>query len=285
MKTHTEIILLGNQKGGVGKTTNAVHLAAALGAKGRRVLLWDFDANQGTTAHLGCDGASFLGAAEVLSGLEEVRDVIISSQDGVELPDGVDLITASPGLERVQGESARRELARALTELAGDYDVIIFDTAPNLTPPTVEAYRAADWFLLSAIPDPFAFIGLRRAMDALQVSMERGSAQGRLLGVMLCKVTPGGPKARRPKLEGELLAYAGKRLDARSGGPILFKTQIARTAMIPRAQMEGRTLIQTRPHHKVTGQYKALATEVERRIRRLRDGDHARALQHSDGES
>ena len=138
------------------------------------------------------------------------------------------------------------------------------------TAPTVEAYRAADWFILSAVPDPFAFVGLRRAMDALQISMERGSARGRLLGVLLSVVTPGGPKARRPKLEAELLDYARKRLDVRRRAPVLFKTRIARTAMIPRAQMEGRTLLQTRPNHKVSGQYRELAKEVEQRIRRLR---------------
>ena len=270
MAHDTEILLLGNQKGGVGKTTNAVHLAAAFGAQGKRVLLWDFDANQGTTAHLGCDGATFLGCAEVLGGLEDVRDIIIRPEDGVELPEGVHLITASPSLERVEGPAARRNLARALADLQGAYDLIILDTAPNLTAPTVEAYRAADWFVLSAVPDPFAFVGLRRAMDALRVSMERGSARGRLLGVILSAVTPGGPKARRPKLEAELLDYARARLDARRGAPVLFQTRIARTAMIPRAQMEGRTLLQTRPKHKVSGQYKELAKEITRRIARLR---------------
>ena len=277
MQHDTEILLLGNQKGGVGKTTNAVHLAAAFGAQGKRVLLWDFDANQGTTAHLGCDGATFLGCAEVLSGLEDVRDIIIRPEDDVELPEGVHLITASPSLERVEGPTARRHLAHALDVVDDEYDLIIFDTAPNLTAPTVEAYRAADWFILSAVPDPFAFVGLRRAMDALQLSMERGSARGRLLGVVLSTVTAGGPKARRPKLEAELLAYARKRLDGRRGGPVLFKTQITKTAMIPRAQMEGRTLLQTRPNHKVSGQYKDLAKEIARRIRRLRRPPTAKA--------
>jgi chromosome partitioning protein len=270
MTRTTEILLLGNQKGGVGKTTNCVHLAAALGAKGRRVLLWDFDANQGTTAHLGCDGSTFLGCAEVLGGQEDVREVIVSAEDGLELPPGVDLLPASATLERVEGPKARAHLEQALRALEGRYDYILMDTAPNLTAPTVEAYRAADWFVLSAIPDPFAFVGLRRAMDALRVSMERGSARGRLLGVLLCGVTPGGAQARRPKLERELLEYARHRLDADPKAPLLFRTWIARTAMIPRAQMEGRTLLQTRPRHKVSGQFRQLAKEVEDRIRRLR---------------
>ena len=270
MSHETEILLLGNQKGGVGKTTNAVHLAAAFGAAGKRVLLWDFDANQGTTAHLGCDGSAFLGCAEVLGGLEDVRDIIIGEADEVELPTGVDLIPASASLERIEGPAARRHLAQALAALEGRYDLIVLDTAPNLTAPTVEAYRAADWFLLSAVPEPFAFVGLRRALEALRVSMERGSARGRLLGVVLSNVTPGGASSRRPKLEEELLAYAEERLDGRPSGPILFETRISRTAMIPRAQMEGRTLLQTRPRHKVSTEYKSLAKEIQRRIRRLR---------------
>mgnify|MGYP001822906202 CR=1 FL=1 len=264
----TEILLVGNQKGGVGKTTNCVQLAAALGARGRRVLLWDFDANQGTTAHLGCDGDAFLGAAEVLAGLEDVRDVIIS-EDDVPLPENVSLVAASPSLERVPGDLARRNLDEALRVLRGEYDMILFDTAPNLTAPTVEAYRAADWFVLSAIPDPFAFVGLRRALDALHVSMERGTAHGRLLGVLLCALATKGSK-KRSKLEAELVAYAHERLDDREDGPLLFETTISRTTLIPRAQMEGRTLFQTRPRHKVAEQFRSLAKEVERRIRRLR---------------
>lgn len=268
-QTRTEILLVGNQKGGVGKTTNCVHLAAALGDMGRRVLLFDLDANQGTTAHLGCDGSTFLGAAEVLGGLEDVRDVIISQDDDLDLPAGVDLVAASASLERVDAERARRHLADALRALEGRYDVILFDTAPNLTVPTVEAYRAADWFILSAVPDPFAFVGLRRALDALQISMDRGSARGRLLGVVLCAVS-GGAASRRPKLERQLVEYARERLDAWGGEPLLFETMITRTAMVPRAQMEGRTLLQTSPEHKVTDEFRALAAEVERRIARRR---------------
>ncbi len=69
----TQVIAIGNQKGGVAKTTNAVHVATALGAKGLRCLIWDLDMNHGATLHFGIPSESFLGTFEVLIGEEQPR--------------------------------------------------------------------------------------------------------------------------------------------------------------------------------------------------------------------
>ena len=103
MSKKTHIIAVGNQKGGVGKTTNAVHLAAALGDMGRKCLIIDLDMNQGATRHLGVPSNSFLGTYEVLIGEEQPEDVIITNgDDDVELPKNVDLIAASRKLEGIE---------------------------------------------------------------------------------------------------------------------------------------------------------------------------------------
>src|ERR1700687_769163 len=89
----TRVIAVGNQKGGVGKTTNSVHVATALGEMGRRCLLWDLDeVNYGTTRHLGIPGDAFVGSLEVLTGEEHPESVIIDEQTGVELPVNVHVI-------------------------------------------------------------------------------------------------------------------------------------------------------------------------------------------------
>jgi chromosome partitioning protein len=259
-----EVLVVASQKGGVGKTTSAVHLAAALGAGGSRCLLWDLDANQGATTHLGVHGERFLGAAEVLTGRERLGDVVLARGEEVDLPANVDLVAASAAIEFVTRDAAERHLAAALAEAAVRYDFVILDTPPNLTAPAVAAYRAAQWFLLSAVPEPFALVGLRRAIDTLARSMARGTARGRLLGVLFAAVATGG---RRPRLEDELLEYARTRLRARDGRPLLLPTSISRSAIVPRCQMAGRTVFQENPRHKVALQYREVADEIERRIR------------------
>ena len=102
-RIQTTVIAVGNQKGGVAKTTNTVHLAAALGELGRECLIIDLDMNQGATRHLGIPSEAFLGAYEMLIGEERAEDVIITNEDeGVELPTNVHLISARRNLEKVE---------------------------------------------------------------------------------------------------------------------------------------------------------------------------------------
>src|SRR5262249_54462548 len=98
----TSVIAVGNQKGGVGKTTTTVHLAAALGAVGRRCLIIDLDMNQGATRHLGIPSGSFRGSFEGLTGEEQPEDVAIpEADDGGELPTNAPLIAARRNLEKI----------------------------------------------------------------------------------------------------------------------------------------------------------------------------------------
>src|SRR5882724_7460332 len=87
------VIAVGNQKGGVGKTTNTVHIARALVELGRKVLIVDLDMNHGATRHFGVEPEAFLGAFEMLIGAEEAQNLILTSEEkeeGVTLPPGLD---------------------------------------------------------------------------------------------------------------------------------------------------------------------------------------------------
>src|SRR2546423_11741503 len=89
----TRVIAIGNQKGGVGKTTTTTHLAAALGERGRLCLIWDLDMNCNATKQFGVPPESYLGTFEVLIGAEKAEDVILKPGDeDVELPANVHLI-------------------------------------------------------------------------------------------------------------------------------------------------------------------------------------------------
>src|SRR5262245_66447016 len=95
-KRNAFVIGVGNQKGGVGKTSVTAHLAAALGEQGLSVLAVDLDMNYGLTQHFGIEPDAFLGTFEVLVGEEDPLQVIVTgTDDGVELPRGVHLIPRS----------------------------------------------------------------------------------------------------------------------------------------------------------------------------------------------
>jgi chromosome partitioning protein len=267
----THIIAIGNQKGGVGKTTNSVHIAAALGEMGRKCLIIDLDANQGSTRHLGVPSTSFLGTYEVLIGEEQPLDVIITNgEDDVEIPKNVDLIPASRKLESIE-EALRQHskfiveqdiLIKPLRTLQGQYDYIFLDTAPNANAPTVAAYKAARWFILAAMPSPFAIAGLNDALTDIQDAQNNGNPDLEVLGVVLA-----GVDGRRTRLATALIDYVEKTFRFGDETSAKFKTVISRSVVIDEAQRAGKTLFDTHPDHKVTDQYRSIAKEVEARLK------------------
>lgn len=269
VKRLTRVIAIGNQKGGVAKTTNAVHIATALGELGRKCLIWDLDMNHGATLHFGIPSESFLGTFEVLIGEEQPQDVIITNEDeDVELPENVHLIAARRNLEKLdQALVAKNKflitqdvLIEPLKNLYGLYDFIFLDTAPNATTPTIAAYKATELFILSAMPDPFAIAGLNDALADIQDAQRHGNRSLHLLGVILSGVD------RRTRLANTLNEYVEQIFSPDGKRSAKFKTTISRSTVIPQAQKQGKTLFQTHPTHIVTEQYRAIAIEIEERL-------------------
>src|SRR3954470_24375025 len=100
----TRVIAVGNQKGGVGKTTNTVHIARALTELGHKVLIIDLDMNHGATRHFGIEPEAFLGSYEMLVGEEPAENLVVTSDDngeGIYLPQNLDLIPAARKLEGI----------------------------------------------------------------------------------------------------------------------------------------------------------------------------------------
>src|SRR5512135_3507041 len=273
----TKVIAVGNQKGGVGKTSNTVHLAAALAETGRRCLIWDLDVNCGSTQHFGIpDNMAILGTYEVL-GAEESRDEVIVREDDldeVELPQNVHLLPARRNLEFLDqalvGKFGRFNdlgsvLKAPLTTLRGKYDYIFLDTAPNLTTPTIAAYKSADCFLLSAMPETFAVQGLNNALRDIQsVRKHGGNPQLTLVGVILSNVD-----GRLTRLARELLRYVEDTFAEAPPWMRKYETTVSRTTVIPAAQKLGKTIFQVELRHKVTDQFRSLAREFEARMKML----------------
>lgn len=261
----TRVIAVGNQKGGVGKTTSAVNIAAALGERGRLCLLWDLDMNHNATRQFGVPPDSFLGTFEVLIGAEKAIDVILKpgEVEGTELPTNVHLIPSKRKLEAIGQVLAQEDkfqapqdiLLEPLRGLRGLYDYIILDTAPNATPPTVAAYKAADYFVLTAQPEPWAVEGLNEALRDIKAVQRRGNENLQLLGVIVASVD------KRTRLAIALTEYV-----ERVFGAAKFQTTISRSTVVPDSQRSRQTLFQTAPGHAVTNQYRQLAEEIEARI-------------------
>lgn len=265
---NAQIIAIGNQKGGVGKSSNTLHLAAALGEIGKKSLVIDLDANCGATRGLGI-GTDWLGTFEVLLKDQDAADVIVRSDpaEDADLPENVDLLPARRNLEEFEAECRRRNkfhdptntLAKPLESLKTEYDFIFLDTAPNASAPTVAAYRTAEWFILSTEASKLSVDGLMDALGDINAVREEDNPNLRLLGVIMCKVDS------RTRMASHYTEQIRKGFAA-AGELGAFDTLINRATAVERAQAKGKTLFQMFPEHKVTQQFRDLAQEVLKRL-------------------
>ncbi len=253
-------IAVGNQKGGVGKTTNAVHLAAALGYGGYRVLLIDLDPAAGATKHLGLPTGSYAGSLELLTSDERVEALAITD----DMPQGVSLIPARPQLAELDSVLSKfvdrtRILERPLAEARQKFDFVLIDTCPSAAATTtVAAYASVEWFLISAFPHPLSLGGLSEALGDIAEVRKHRNPQLEVLGVVFSNVDP-----RATRLRAELEFVVGEALPGRQ-----FETVITQAIVIPECSGRGRTLFQMPKHHehRSTLQYLCLAAEIERRV-------------------
>ena len=268
------VISIGMQKGGVSKTTNACHLAVALGELGRRVLLWDVDENYGATKVFGIPPSAFITTMHVLTGDSTAEEAILAfdaDDIDIELPLNVDLIPSSRALQNVEKALSALDtfynpnecLYASVEEIKGlgRYDYILIDTGPQASPTTRSAYLVSEYFILSLVPEKLAVDSLP---DALQ-DIGNARRQGRnpslhLLGLILSCMD------RRVTLAKRYEDAITKRFKQANEEPVKFTTTIGRAAAINRAAHEGKTILQTEPSHRVSHQYRALAQEIEERI-------------------
>lgn len=270
---HGRVIAVGNQKGGVGKTTNTVHLARALVELGRKVLIIDLDMNHGATRHFGIEPEAFFGSYEMLVGDEPPTNLTVTHKDEeANVPEGLEIIPAARKLEGIDQAVMSKSkfvtpkdvLKKPLDALRPNYDYIFLDTAPNATLPTLAAYMTADYFILSAMPDPFAIAGLNDAMRDIVDARTKGNPNLAILGVIVSGVD------KRTSLANSLSDFVEQSFKTGAEGEsVKFKTSIGRSTVIPLTQKVGKTLFETHATHKVTDEYRALAREVEERLARI----------------
>jgi chromosome partitioning protein len=225
--------------------------------------------NFGATRHFGIAGGAYWGTFELLTGQDEIDNVIITETDeDIELPPNVHLITADRNLEGLDKALGAEHkffpagiLIEPLKQLRGRYDYIFLDTAPSAATPTLAAYMASDFFILSTTPQTFAIKGLEDAVADIKAAIRQGNQKLLVLGVILSDVD------KRLRLARLHMGLVEELFRQQPGQPSAkFQTIISRSTIIGEAQKLGKTIFQTHPTHKVTEQYRALAHEVESRL-------------------
>ena len=179
-----KIIAVVNQKGGVGKTTTAVNLTAALHDLGKKVLLCDFDPQANATSGLGLDKRKIKHSAyDVTINGTPVQDAIVHTKFGDVLPSSADL--AGAGVELIGTEAREQQLGKALKEVKEQYDVIFIDCPPSLELLTLNGLCAADGILIPVQCEYYALEGLSDLMNTLRMVKRKLNPRLEIFGVAL----------------------------------------------------------------------------------------------------
>jgi len=243
------VIALANQKGGVGKTTTAINLGAALARHGRRVLIFDFDPQANSSAGLGAR-AKGLSSYEVVIGARRASEAVAGTT-----VDGLSIVPATPALAGAEVElvpmMAREfRLKRALEDVRDGYDYILVDCPPSLGLLTVNALTAADEVIVPVQCEYLALEGLGQLTATLELVRRNLNSRLKLRGLLLTMFDV------RTNLSQQVAD------EVRAHFTNTFKTVIPRSVRLSEAPSHGLPIGQYDPSSRASRAYEELAEEL-----------------------
>jgi chromosome partitioning protein len=252
----TKIVAVANQKGGVGKTTTAVNLAAWFAESGVDVLLLDLDPQGNLTSSLGVDrGALKYSTYELLVGEVSVPEATLP-----EVRPGLDLIGARRELAGAEVELAPLDqkefhLRRALQGQVGAYDVVLIDCPPSLGLLTINALSAADEVIIPIQCEYLALEGLMQLINSMDLIKRRINPALDVLGVVMTMYDA------RTRLSADVVENVRRHFPRH-----IFEAIIPRSVRLAEAPSYGQTIVEYAPNSSGAEAYRALANEVAGRL-------------------
>jgi chromosome partitioning protein len=248
------VYAIANQKGGVGKTTTAVNLAACIAEAGYEALLIDMDPQSNATLGLGLSKDAPLTIYDVLVGSIELDDVIVPT--AIEhlsiVPAGPDLAGAAVELPRIAGSELRLQIA--IEPVRARYAFTLLDCPPSLGPLTVNALVAADRVIVPVQAEYFALEGLAGLLDTLSLVQRELNPRLTVAGMLL--TMHDGRTRLAQDVEGEIRRHFPE---------LVFDTVIPRNVRVGEAPSFGKPVIHHDPHCAGADAYFELAKEVAAR--------------------
>jgi len=247
-----KIIAIANQKGGVGKTTTSINLAASLGVLEKKVLLIDADPQANATSGIGIDVESIdIGTYQLLEHSNTAKEAIMTTDTpNLDIiPAHIDLVAIE--IELVDKDAREYMLKKALDTIKSSYDYIIIDCAPSLGLLTLNALTAADAVIIPIQCEYFALEGLGKLLNTIKSVQKIHNSELDIEGLLLTMYDS------RLRLSNQVVEEVQKHFN-----DMVFKTIIQRNVRLSEAPSYGESIINYDASSKGANNYLSLAKEV-----------------------